>query len=158
MDQATQFYVHSPTPSLHPAYCCYRMRPVIIDEIHPRATQHIHNVATRDCEYIVQVPLVTSTWFSSINTLRPKQITAIFRTTSLKASSWMKIHEFRLRFHKSLFLRVQLTIFQFWSRQRLGAGQTTGHCLNQWWLVYWRIYASLGLNELNIWHLTHLRI
>ena len=20
--------------------------------------------------------------------------------------------------------------------------------LNQWWLVYWRIYASLGLNEL----------
>ena len=23
-----------------------------------------------------------------------------------------------------------------------------GHCY-QWWLVYWRIYASLGLNELN---------
>ena len=22
------------------------------------------------------------------------------------------------------------------------------HYLNQWWLVYWRIYASLGLNEL----------
>ena len=24
-----------------------------------------------------------------------------------------------------------------------------GHC-NQWWLVYWRIYASLGLSELDL--------
>ena len=24
---------------------------------------------------------------------------------------------------------------------------TTSHYLNQWWLVYWRIHASLGLNE-----------
>ena len=29
--------------------------------------------------------------------------------------------------------------------------QATSHYLNQWWLVYWRIYASLGLNELRIW-------
>ena len=26
--------------------------------------------------------------------------------------------------------------------------QATSHYLNQWWLVDWRIYASLGLNEL----------
>ena len=26
--------------------------------------------------------------------------------------------------------------------------QATSHYLNQWWLVYWCIYASLGLNEL----------
>ena len=25
-----------------------------------------------------------------------------------------------------------------------------GHYLNQWWLVSWRIYASLGLNELSL--------
>ena len=25
----------------------------------------------------------------------------------------------------------------------------TSHYLNQWWLIYWRIYASLCLNELN---------
>ena len=25
----------------------------------------------------------------------------------------------------------------------------TSHYLEQWWLVYWRIYASLGLNELS---------
>ena len=28
------------------------------------------------------------------------------------------------------------------------ADQATSHYLNQWWLVYWRIHASLGLNEL----------
>ena len=28
------------------------------------------------------------------------------------------------------------------------ASQATSHYLNQWWLIYWRIYASLGLNEL----------
>ena len=31
----------------------------------------------------------------------------------------------------------------------LGAGKATSHYLNQWWWVYWRIYASLNLNELN---------
>ena len=39
-------------------------------------------------------------------------------------------------------------IIQHWFRYWLGAGQTTSHYLNQWWLVYWHIYASLGLNEL----------
>ena len=33
----------------------------------------------------------------------------------------------------------------------LGAIQSPSHCLNQWWLVYWRIYASIGLNGLNSW-------
>ena len=31
------------------------------------------------------------------------------------------------------------------------ANQATSHYLNQWWLFYWRIYASLGLNELTQW-------
>ena len=30
----------------------------------------------------------------------------------------------------------------------LFACQVTSHYLNQWWLIYWRIYASLGLNQL----------
>ena len=47
-----------------------------------------------------------------------------------------------------MFLRVQLTIFQHWFRLWLGAVQATSHYLSQWWLVYWRIYASLGLNNL----------
>ena len=37
---------------------------------------------------------------------------AISQTTRSSAFSWMKMFEFRLRFHWSLFLRVQLTITQ----------------------------------------------
>ena len=41
---------------------------------------------------------------------------AISQTTSSSAFSWMKMFEFRLKFQWSLFLRVQLTIFQHWFR------------------------------------------
>ena len=76
------------------------------------------------------------------------QIDAISQTIFSNAFSWMKVFKFRLRFHWSLFLRVQLTIFQHWFIQWLGAVQATSHYLNQWWLIYRRIYASFGLNEL----------
>ena len=52
----------------------------------------------------------------SINTLRPRQLAAIFQTTFSNAFSWMKMYLFRLRFHWSLFLVVQLVIFQHWFR------------------------------------------
>ena len=41
---------------------------------------------------------------------------AISQTTFSSAFSLIKILEFRLRFHWSLFLRVQLAIFQHWFR------------------------------------------
>ena len=44
------------------------------------------------------------------------KIDAISQTTFSSAFSWMKMFEFRLKFHWSLFLRVQLTTFQHWSR------------------------------------------
>ena len=84
----------------------------------------------------------------SFNTLRRRQMDAISQTTFSNAFSWMKMFEFRLKFHWSLFPRVQLTIFQQWFRWWLGAVQATSHYLNQWWLVRWRIYVSLSLNEL----------
>ena len=67
----------------------------------------------------------------------------ISQTTFSNAFSSMKIFEFRSKFHWSLFPRVQSTIFHDW----FGAVQATSHYLNQWRLVYRRIYASLGLNE-----------
>ena len=83
-----------------------------------------------------------------LNTLRPRQDGRHFSDDVLSnAFSWMKMYEFRLRFDWILFLGFQLTIFQQWLRFWLGAVQATSHYLNQWWLVYWRIYASLGLNE-----------
>ena len=72
----------------------------------------------------------------------------ISQTTFSNVFSSMKMFKFRLKFKWSLFPTVQLTIFQHWFRQWLGAVQATSHYLNQWWLVYRRIYASLGLNEL----------
>ena len=44
------------------------------------------------------------------------KMAAVSQTTLSNAFSWVKIFEFRLRFHWSLFLRVQLTIFQHWFR------------------------------------------
>ena len=44
------------------------------------------------------------------------KMAAIFQTTSLNAFFWIKMNRFRLRFHLSLFLRVQLTIFHHWFR------------------------------------------
>ena len=40
----------------------------------------------------------------------------ISQTTFSNEFSWMKMHEYRLKFHWSLFLRVLLTIFQHWFR------------------------------------------
>ena len=62
------------------------------------------------------------------------KMAAIFQTTFSDAFSWMKRYEFRLKFHLSLFLRVQLKIFQHWFRKWLGAGQVTRHYLKlPWW-------------------------
>ena len=72
------------------------------------------------------------------------KIAAIFQTTFSNAYSWPQMYEFRVRFRWSLFLRVQLTIFQHWFSQWLGADQATSHYMNQWWLVYLRIYASVN--------------
>ena len=41
---------------------------------------------------------------------------AISQTTISNRFSWVKIYEFRLKFHWSLFVRIQLTIFQHWFR------------------------------------------
>ena len=44
------------------------------------------------------------------------EIDAISQTTFSNAFSWLKMFEFRLKFHWSLFPRVQLTISQQWFR------------------------------------------
>ena len=58
---------------------------------------------------------------------------AILQTTCLDALSWMKILEIRFKFHWNLFPVVQLTIYLYWFRERLGGEQTTRHYQNQRW-------------------------
>ena len=76
------------------------------------------------------------------------KMAAILQTTYSNAFSWMKMYKFWLRFHWNFFPRVQITIFHHCFRWWLGAGQAPSHYLKQWWLVDWRINASLVLNEL----------
>ena len=71
----------------------------------------------------------------------------ISQTTFSNAFSWMKMYEFRFRIHWSLFLKLKLTIFQHWFASWFATDPAISHYPNQWWLVYWRIYVSLGLNE-----------
>ena len=99
----------------------------------------------------LKMPAKWQTFCLSFNVLTHwgrDKVGAISQTTFSSTFSWMKMFEFRLEFHWSLFLRVQFTIFQHWFRWWLGTVQATSHYLKQWWLIYWRIYASLGLNEL----------
>ena len=70
-----------------------------------------------------------------------EEMDTISQTTFSDACSWMKMHEFRLKFHWSLLLRFELTIFQHWFRRQAIINYL-------WWSNCWRIYASLGLNEL----------
>ena len=83
-----------------------------------------------------------------INTLRPREngrhfADDIFKCIFTNENLWISI-----KFHWSLFPRVQLTIFQHRFKKWLGDDQATSHYMNQWWLDYRRVYASLGLNEL----------
>ena len=84
-----------------------------------------------------------------LNTLRPRQMANISQTTISDVFFWMKIYEFCLIFHWSVFLRVKLAS-QHWLRWWLCTDQATNHYLNQWWLIYCRIYESHALNELNV--------
>ena len=66
------------------------------------------------------------------------------------AFSWMKMLEFRLNFHWSLFLRVQLKYSTIGSDNGLAPSRRQAIIWTNGGIVYWRIYASLGLNELMI--------
>ena len=90
-----------------------------------------------------------------LNTLRPRRH---FQTIFSNAFSWTKMYEFYLRFLGNFVLKV-------WNNnipalvQIMALGRpATSHYLNQWLLIYWPIYASLGFNELKWNNVCHLRI
>ena len=102
---------------------------------------HLHNYpmqnlcTLRTCDRRLSTLLWLTHWG------RDKMIT-ISQTTFSDAFSWQKMYEFRLKFHWNLFLGFELIRFQrlvqiimAWRRPSL---------------IYWRIDASVGLNELFI--------
>ena len=65
------------------------------------------------------IPRARNTHCRGLNIARNRgrdEIDAVLQTTISNAFSWMKMFEFRLNFHWSLFLRAQLIIFQHWFR------------------------------------------
>ena len=87
---------------------------------HGNETKHLvnqcsHCSVTLACEFIFSCCASSSDNIFLIHWGRDK-MDAISKTTFLTAFSWMKMFEFRLNFHWSLFLRVQFTIFQHWFR------------------------------------------
>ena len=68
------------------------------------------------------------------------QMAAIFQKTFSNVFSWKKMYEFRSRFvPKGRIDNIPALVQKMaWA---------TSHCMNQWWLIYQRICASLGLNE-----------
>ena len=85
-----------------------------------------------------------------VNTLRPRKNGRhfpddIFKCIFFNENVWISIKS-SLKFDpKVLVNNIPALVLTM-----VGAVQATSHYLNQCWLVYWRIYASLGLNEFNI--------
>ena len=81
------------------------------------------------------------------------KMVTILQTTFSNRFSRMKMYEFQLKFHWSLFLRVKLTIYHHWFRYWLDPSQATNNYLKQWWLVNQCIYVWLGCNGLKLCHM-----
>ena len=85
-----------------------------------------------------------TSWSSLINTLRPRQNGRHFADDFFKCIFLYENVWFSINISLKFFPKGPIKIFR-WCH---GADQATSHYLNQWWLVYWRIYTSRGLNEL----------
>ena len=79
----------------------------------------------------------------------------VSQTTFSNAFLWMITHEYGLKFHWSLFPRVQSTILQHWVRWWLGADQATSHYLNQWWPIPPTYICSTGERWVKWWTVYH---
>ena len=99
---------------------------------------------------LLSISIFTMLAFTALvlNTLRQRQNGRRFADDVFKCIFWNENVEFRLKFHWSLFLTFQSTIFQHCFRYWPSAVQATSLYQNQWWLIYWCIYASFGLSEL----------
>ena len=67
----------------------------------------------------------------------------VFKCISLNENGWIKIS---LKFVRKLRISNDPAYVQIMAWRR-PENQATSHYLNQWLFVYWRMYASLGFNE-----------
>ena len=84
----------------------------------------------------------------SINTLRPTQNGRRFADDTFKRSFLNENVRISIKISLMFVPKGQINNIPALVQLMACAGQATSHYLNQWWLDYRRIYASLGLNEL----------
>ena len=84
-----------------------------------------------------------------VNTSRPRQNGRHVADDISSAFSWMKIFEFRLKFHWIMFLTVNWQYGSIGSDDGLAPTRRQAIIWTNDGQVWWRIYASLGLNELS---------
>ena len=75
------------------------------------------------------------------------KIAAFLRTIFLDAFSWMKSFVLWLKFHLSLFLRVQLAKIQHWFSNGLVPNRLQAIFWTNVDMIHWRIYAALSEYE-----------
>ena len=78
--------------------------------------------------------------YRSINTLMARQNGRHFPDDIFK---WIFLNEIIW-----ISIKISLRLVPTGRINNIPADQATSHYLNQWWLVHWCIYASLGLNQL----------
>ena len=81
-----------------------------------------------------------------LNALRPRQNCCHFADDSFKCIFLNENVWIALKISLKFVPKVQINNIPV--LVQVGAWSATSHFLNQWRLVYWRIYAPLGLNEL----------
>ena len=88
---------------------CHSWWHVIYDlwGIHGQTSQEVEPSMTQPCSIVLLPSLTHWGW---------DKMADISQTTFSHAFSWMKIYEFRLRFHWNFSPRFQLMIFQHWFR------------------------------------------
>ena len=60
------------------------------------------------------IKVLNTAYVPLFNSSVPDKMATISQTAFANTFSWMKLHEFRLRFHWTLLLRFDCTIFQHW--------------------------------------------
>ena len=85
--------------------------------------------------------------FVLLNTLRPRKNVVISQTTFSNAFSWMKMYEFRLKFHRIMFLGAQLKNIP--ALVQIMAWHPPGHkpYFEPMTVPFTVAYMSLGLKE-----------
>ena len=99
-------------------------------------------------------PALGVLWSCARTSAGPCLTTAIWRCRK-NSSQWQRSFQWKLHSHwlKFLWQRHVAVVRQGPGLRLLYLGadlRVTSHYLNKWWLVYWRIYVSLGFNELTM--------